>query len=274
MRKWRLIFSGMGDPAGNMAEDEAILDGYLNGVSQPTLRIYGWRPSGISLGFFQDAEEVVNTDACGAFGIPFVRRMTGGEIIFHDEELSYSIVCSDSDLELPRHVKESYRVLTSFVIDTYKALGLQADFSGAYNAVGHSSFCFGNRQEFDICIRGRKIGGNAQKRLKHIIFQHGSIPFAVHFDKIRYFLREDIAALKDGITSLGELCAEPVSFEKLACLMSKSFEKRFGVILEPSGLNAYESEKKAVLLEEKYLNPEWNMRPRGAKETVFQPAER
>jgi lipoate-protein ligase A len=44
-----------------------------------------------------------------------------------------------------------------------------------------TAFCFAGKEEYDLLIKGRKMGGNAQRRFKDVIFQHGSIPIILNW---------------------------------------------------------------------------------------------
>src|SRR4051812_14673902 len=98
--RWRLIDTGALDGPSNMAVDEALLRCFDPVRSLPVLRIYGWNPPALSLGRYQDAAAALHLSLCAHDGVPVVRRMTGGGIIFHALELTYSIVCA------PGHIGE------------------------------------------------------------------------------------------------------------------------------------------------------------------------
>ena len=164
-----------------MAIDEALLRSFDPESSLPVLRLYGWNPPALSLGRFQNAAEVLDLERCRADGVAVVRRVTGGGVIYHADELTYSLVCAPYQIPPASSVKDSFRVLTGFLLAFYRTLGLDAAY--AVDAVPEgtrlgerTAFCFAGRESFDILADGRKIGGNAQRRLKGVIFQHGSIP--------------------------------------------------------------------------------------------------
>src|SRR5207247_493670 len=75
--------------AMNMAIDEALLDS----VAVPSIRFYRWRSSALSFGYFGRFADVA--DYAGERDL--VRRWTGGGIVFHEEDLTYSIVIPPSD---------------------------------------------------------------------------------------------------------------------------------------------------------------------------------
>ena len=56
--RFRLLDSGPGSPALNMATDEVLL---RSAGERPTLRLYAWDPPAISLGYFQRACEAPRT---------------------------------------------------------------------------------------------------------------------------------------------------------------------------------------------------------------------
>jgi lipoate-protein ligase A len=88
---WRLITYGECDPAFNMAADEAILEAHLAGQVPPTLRLYGWKPAAISIGYSQkiSPKEIQSIKDAG---LDVVRRPTGGRAVLHLGDLTYSFV--------------------------------------------------------------------------------------------------------------------------------------------------------------------------------------
>ena len=127
-------------------------------------------------------------DECQRDGIDIVRRPTGGGAIFHNKDLSYSIIC-DADIIGERlSVQDTYKKLCYFLVLSYRELGFDACFAdGVIKKHPKADFCFAGIEKFDILINGRKIGGNAQKRCRKIIFQHGSIPFNMDNNIEKYF---------------------------------------------------------------------------------------
>jgi len=260
-KTWRLILDQKCDGYYNMAVDEAMLLGYSSSKI-PTLRVYGWDKPFISLGYNQNFREVLNSQN----EIPFVRRITGGSAILHHKELTYSLVCSLEDLNLPKAVKASYRIICSFLKHFYSQLGLKASFANDLdlkspeikkNLGKYKNFCFSSWQHFDILVEGKKIGGNAQRRKKNIIFQHGSIPQEIDPSYIRRTIK-DSGNLKERTISLEEALGESLNFDSLRSLLYSSFKLTFGVEFSQEKLLEPEKEKVIFLLKEKYKTEEWN----------------
>ena len=91
-RIWRLIISQPLQCYENMAVDEALmLSHFENKGSAPVLRFYQWAPPAFSIGYFQNPQKEFHLDRLKTDNISFVRRLTGGGIIYHSDELTYSI---------------------------------------------------------------------------------------------------------------------------------------------------------------------------------------
>src|SRR6266404_8254999 len=73
--------------AVNMAIDEALFET----AEVPTIRFYQWDHPALSFGYFGKYTEVSNHDR------DIVRRWTGGGIVFHGEDLTYSLVIPATD---------------------------------------------------------------------------------------------------------------------------------------------------------------------------------
>ena len=254
-RTWRLILDNKNDGYHNMAVDEAMLLSYSH-LKIPTLRIYGWSNPFITLGYNQNPCDVLGLKR----DIPFVRRITGGSAILHDNEITYSIICSADDLDLPNNVKESFRIICNFLKEFYRRLNIRAEFakdvfSGLKGKYGN--FCFSNFQHFDILIEGRKIGGNAQCRRKNFIFQHGSIPQEINFNEVKTQIK-GAENSEEKATSLKDILPKSLDFDSLSSLLSLSFEGVFAVKLTKGKLTPKEGNLAADLIDGKYRSKSWN----------------
>lgn len=264
----RLIQSGFCNAAANMAIDEALFLSYEENISVPILRLYGWMPASFSIGCFQDPGKILNLKTCEKEGMSFVRRPTGGGIIFHDHELTYSLILAQSDTKLRAGVKESFEKITKFLISTYRKLGLKAHFAKDIfkNSIdsknSRAEFCFSRHEEFDILIEEKKLGGNAQKRKKNIILQHGSIPFSFNKERVKKFIKETQFLETLAITDLNEQLKNKINFKDLSKRLIHAFNENFSLSLEESELTLDEKNLSNELLEKKYANPEWNLNKR------------
>lgn len=244
---WRLIDTGPLPGPDNMAIDEALLHCFDPGKSLPILRIYGWSPPAFSCGRFQKPEEILDLDRCRRDGIPVVRRITGGGVIYHAEELTYSLVCPLALLPDARNVRGTFFRLTSFLLAFYRLLGLSpahaADCHGDRTLGERTALCFAGTESCDILLGGKKIGGNAQRRLKEVVFQHGSIPLRQMAEKGAAYLHAPPGGLLQTTTALqDEGVLLPGS--ELAPLLAGAFAAQMDAVMLKSALN--ETEKNAA----------------------------
>jgi lipoate-protein ligase A len=247
-----------------MAIDEAIFSSYKENISKPTLRIYGWTPACFSVGYSQNPKSLIDIEACKNAGISIVRRPTGGGLIFHDKELTYSVILCQQDIGLTYRIKESFEIITSFLFDCYSSLGAQACFAKDKHRAcspGRSiaPLCFSRNEEYDILVNGKKLGGNAQKRNRSIILQHGSIPLSLDEQKISIFLKnpEILSGLE--VSCINEISKEKISFERLSTIVANAFSFHFKTLLKTEGLTQEEAELSEKLKLTKYSTLKWNL---------------
>jgi lipoate-protein ligase A len=158
--------------AWNMAVDEALLESAAAG-GLPTVRWYGWRRPTVSLGYFQPAEAAAPWRE--AEGVDVVRRLTGGGAIVHHREWTYSVTLP-ALAPLLGHPYELYGVVHAALCRSFEQqLGLRLDLRGVTRRDGTApALCYLREDEHDVCYRGTKIIGSAQRRRRGALLQHGS----------------------------------------------------------------------------------------------------
>lgn len=150
----------------NMAIDEAL----LAGARRPILRIYRWERSAVSFGYFEKAEPIL---AAHPDREP-VRRWTGGGIVLHGEDLTYSLLVPADDAFLTMHTAESYRLVHEQIAEVMGRCGLAAS-TAPVAAPKISQACFENAAQHDLLDGDRKIAGAAQRRTRSGLLHQGSI---------------------------------------------------------------------------------------------------
>jgi len=246
-----------------MAIDEALFRCFDPAASRPVLRLYGWQPPALSLGRFQKAGDDLDLARCRADNLTVVRRITGGGAIWHADELTYSLVCTPSQIPPASSVKDSFRVLTSFLLGFYRALGLQADYAVDLAPAGsrlgqRTPLCFAGKESYDIMLQGRKIGGNAQRRSREIIFQHGSIPLLNRVGQGVQYLKIKPQGIEQATTCLVDE-GITVACDHLKQILLQQFAGQLGAELQPGGLTKQEQALTEQLMTEKYHADCWNL---------------
>ncbi len=153
--------------AGNMAVDEALLET----VSAPSLRFYRWRRPSLSFGYFGSFADVASEESRREI----VRRWTGGGIVLHGSDLTYSIILPSRDASFPQGPRAIYRQIHEAIRE---ALSDQSNILlAAEDAPKVSEACFANPVIADLLADGRKIAGAAQRRTRAGLLHQGSIQY-------------------------------------------------------------------------------------------------
>jgi len=169
--------------AMNMAIDEALLES----VKVSSIRFYRWNSPALSFGYFGKFADV----ASYASQCDLVRRWTGGGIVFHGQDLTYSIVIPASDPIFDESPMSIYMRIHRALRDVLVALGQRpavviddsenyspADHGTRINDTGYNGHCFANPVRADVMVTGRKVAGAAQRRTRTGLLQQGSIQLA------------------------------------------------------------------------------------------------
>lgn len=153
----------------NMAIDEALLET----VTVTTIRFYQWNHPALSFGYFGKFDDVSN------YQRDTVRRWTGGGIVIHAEDLTYSIVIPANDPAFAESSMSIYEKVHCGLRATLVANGLPCELAeDSPLSARRSPFkahCFANPVRADVLSNGRKIAGAAQRRTRRGLLQQGSI---------------------------------------------------------------------------------------------------
>lgn len=266
---WRVIYSKPARGAWNMAVDEAVMESSGRGDTPPTLRLYGWDPACLSLGYAQSYSDV-DTNRLQARGWEVVRRVTGGRAILHVDELTYSIAAPTDEIRFRGTILESYHRLAEALILAVHTLGLpvQMEENVPPSNSPKGPVCFEVPSAYEIVIHGKKIIGSAQARKKEGILQHGTFPLIGDLSRITQVLafpdeksRETAAQklLSRAVTAQSILNTE-IPWQTAAAAFSSAFEKSLGIELQEGDLTSRELERADELMKIKYDHPAWTER--------------
>lgn len=230
-RPWRILFDGRQSGARNMAVDAAILQAVEAGEAPPTLRLYGWKPWCVSLGYFQKPERELDAAAMRERGWDVVTRPTGGRAVLHADELTYSILAGKGEAAWCGTLADSYeaigtawsRALSGFGLDMVRGAppgaGLRQGATGrdaaapvpsvssvpstpppisptssAPRGLAPAPPCFASSARSELVFGTRKVVGSAQRRTREAFVQHGSIPVTPDHERLVEVLPLDEAA--------------------------------------------------------------------------------
>lgn len=176
----------------NMQIDSDLLEYAIkNKLKEPIFRLYGWSPACVSLGRNQKSD-FLDLDFLKQNNIDYVRRLTGGRALLHDNEITYSYICPVSFLENGENVVNSYKEISKILIDAFKKLDIELDFGGTKKVNGHKDYCMLVSTGADLCYQNRKLIGSAQLRKEGYIMQHGSILYDYDKELLEKIFKEEV----------------------------------------------------------------------------------
>ena len=251
---WRLIDTKENTPSMNMAIDEVLLTS-----KKPVLRFYSWKPAGLSLGYFQNTQ-VINLEQCKKLKVDVVRRLTGGNAVLHDKELTYSVVIDEK--EMPKSIVESYKVISSGLLEGLRNLGLKAVMNSEVLEGQKSAVCFNDPSWYEMVVNNKKIVGSAQKRIDGKLLQHGAVLIDTDVKKYCSLFNncspELISKVSKRMTSINDELNARVGYSEVALSMRKGFEKALEIEFQESELTQEERKLAEKLNKTKYNTKKWN----------------
>ena len=212
MPAWHLLESNAADAAFNMALDEALL---VTAARRrvPLLRVYRWTQPAASFGYFQ------KYPAHLAATRQLVRRPTGGGLVYHGADTTYTVVAPPDDPLAALRTTEAYRLLHQAVAaalpqvaarvsawpavspgcarvsDPAREADRRSPSPSASAPVASRRYeCFLNPVPGDVVVDGRKLAGGAQRRSKRGLLHQGSIAATVTAAQLADGFRQQLAA--------------------------------------------------------------------------------
>ncbi|CRX37614.1 lipoate--protein ligase family protein [Estrella lausannensis] len=173
--------SGVLPAQENMDLDFALLNG-LENTPRTLIRFYQFPPASCTHGLFMKPELFFDREAVAKMDMQIAKRPTGGGLIFHTFDFTFSFLMPIDHPVFPQNVKESYRLINSHALRAVKEVfavepELAADGEKTGSPLG--GFCLAKATVYDIMLHGKKIGGAAQRRTKSGLLHQASITLAL-----------------------------------------------------------------------------------------------
>ena len=191
----------------NMAVDEWLLER----EEIPLLRVYDWLGDWVSLGYFGQRREA---EAMMGKGVPLVRRATGGGIVDHRIDRTYSLVVPKACELARRRGTESYRAIHTALAAALHMVGVEARLI-TEDSEHDSAACFEKSVAWDIADgEGNKLAGAGQRRTRSGLLHQGSVVVAAD-------CRDLFVALAEGVALKVVAIRREPSEEDLAAMIEK-----------------------------------------------------
>ncbi len=272
---WALLDSGHHDAAINMAIDEALLEWHSEEKIPPTICFYGWKNPTLTVGHFQNVEKTIDFEGIKKHRCEFVRRLTGGSAVLHDDELTYSIVVRESHPKIPQSVNKAYYVLAQGLLEGYRLLGIDADFAIPERELfkERSAVCFEVPAIYEMVVDGKKVSGNAQTRKLGVLLQHGSIPLSFDadmlFDLFKFssekFRERKRKAFVQKAISINDITETKHTYDSVKEAFLAGFEKSLNIRTETMELTEEQWKYIHYLADTKYRTDSWNLKRNKAR---------
>ena len=159
--------ASLGSHVWNMAVDEAL----LTRGEGPVLRVYRWDRPAVSFGYFLPFSAAENV----AQGRPVVRRWTGGGIVEHGQDFTWSLIVPASHPASRARPVESYGAIHAALAVALRDSGIVVRQAGAEIPAPTAGMCMSAPAPGDLLLADRKIAGAGQRRCRHGLLHQGSI---------------------------------------------------------------------------------------------------
>lgn len=243
MEVCRVLPHESGDGAENMALDEALLDAVGRDGLAAVVRTYSWSVPTLSLGYFQP---IARAEADSRwYGVPIVRRPTGGGALWHDREVTYAVVIPSTH-PLARRSADLYRTVHAALARLLAESGIEARRRGdTGSGPGPKPFlCFADRDAEDVVAGCVKLVGSAQRRRAGAVLQHGSVLLAG-------------SSRTPELPGASDLLGDVVEPTTWAGQISLVLPEALGLAPMPGEPSRAERERGAQLRESVYRDPGW-----------------
>lgn len=227
MTPCQVIESGSLPPQVIMAKDSDLLS-QLDPQDPLFLHFYQWNCPCLTYGYFTDPFLHLNQEALRHYGLQIARRPTGGGIIFHLSDLSFSVLVPANHPHFSLNTLENYawinqkvvEAITPFILESRKLQLLQKEPECLSRDC--LAFCMAKPTQYDLFLDGKKVGGAAQRRTKQGLLHQTSLSLLPPpKDLMREVLKNGRLVLEAMHQHSAALCSSPTSQLDLPKIQAK-----------------------------------------------------
>ena len=206
---WDFLRSPSAGAAFNMALDETLLRS-AGKRGRPLVRVYSWEKPAITFGYFQ------KFPANLADGHEVVRRPTGGGVVYHLKDTTYTVIVPPVHAFSIMATMDAYWLLHRAVAASFEARP-DLHVAEVHSPQGQYE-CFQKPVHGDVVTDGRKLAGGAQRRTKSGMLHQGSIDAKISAEQLKRGFREALGIDFEGyeVTDAERTVAEKLVVNKYA----------------------------------------------------------
>ena len=192
----------------------------------------------VCVGYHQDVDKEIDLEYCRAHDLPVLRREVGGGAVYLDGDQLFVHFIFHRE-HLPRQGEEVYKLFIRPLVETYRAIGIEAS----------------HRPVNDIVVGGRKIGGTGIAAIGQAMVVAGSVMFDFDIETMSRALKVSSEKMRDKIyqslheymTTIRRELAKPPPREEVKAILVGKLTETLEVDLQPGDLTAKERRTVRVL---------------------------
>lgn len=199
---WRLINRGKAGAKENMEEDARLLLS-LRSEDAPTFHVYDWKAPSATYGHFIQPAQFFHLDKLASYSLQLSKRPTGGGILFHTGDLTFSVLIPASHPAYSLNTLENYRFVNAALMRAVE------HFQGKHSQLlpeppqavkgSEKHFCMAHPTQYDVMLGGKKVGGAAQRRTKEGFLHQGSLSLRPVDEEMVLAVLQDGEAILDAM---------------------------------------------------------------------------
>ena len=249
----------------NMAIDEALSLCLGEKRDYVYLRLYCWCPSCLTFGYNQRISTILNFEEADSAGIDYVRRISGGKMVYHNDEYTFSLGFPVEFLKYRLGAATFIEMFKYAVGPLVKALcksGVPARFSSPHEMSSDSVnkiHCYAAAAGHSIFADDCKLVGAAGFFKNECLVIHGSIPIVSAFPPDGVFLKKNTAVDNVKMASLSAYLTRP-KIADLPDLIADTYSDSLELKINKLTTEELKPEEKTLaenLSKDKYQNLVW-----------------
>jgi len=202
----------------------------------------------VCIGYHQDLDKEVDVEFCRAKEIPIFRREVGGGGVYLDgDQLFYQLIIHKENPLAPSDKTSFYRKFLQPPIDTYRELGIPAEYKPVNDIVAHN----------------RKISGNGAGEIGDYLVLVGNLILDFNYEMMSRVLRvpdekfrdKVYKSLQDNLSTIRRELGEAPPRDSLFASLARNFQQVLGPL--PAAEIDDELREEVARLASSFLEDEW-----------------
>lgn len=233
------------------------------------VRFYKWKPATLSFGYNQPIAKLVKLSETKETGYGIVKRSSGGKMVFHNREWTFSLGFLQEDLK-KENISTFLEMFTQALepmLTGLQKLGIPARFSDnkeIKRGVSKALHCYAAAAGHSIFAGDKKLIGAAGIVRNGVMSIHGSIPIKVSFPDAKIFFGKKKIEFGVSMTCLSNFLDEN-QIKTLPEAITEEYKKFSQDKVIKSKLSAEEIAIAEKLVEQKYSLIDWKEKQRKLK---------